>query len=281
MNYTLTAKRLHITQPAVTQHIQYLQNELNVELVHYENRQLTITEKGMQLQKDLLLLQKEIFQIQQKLVPKTDTVSFTFGATLTIGEYIMPQLIEDYMNVYPSHDLSMLVDNTESLIDQLEHGRIDFAFVEGEFNQHFFGFQKLSDQPFIAVCSKNSPLWKKEQGINELFSYPLLIREPGSGSRLILETALKNKGIHLDSFVKRMMIGSISTIKTLVEKDIGITFLYRSAVETELEAGSLKEIKLNDFAIQHPFHLIYLKEANLKGTEIAKNFKQLIDLKNE
>ncbi|WP_234987876.1 helix-turn-helix domain-containing protein [Carnobacterium iners] len=70
MNYTQTAKKLHITQPAVTQHIQYLQNELNTELLHYENRQLTLTKKGKQLQKDLLLLQKEIRQIQKKLAKK-------------------------------------------------------------------------------------------------------------------------------------------------------------------------------------------------------------------
>ena len=57
MNYTATAKRLHITQPAVTQHIQYLQQELGVELIHYENRQLSLTAKGKQLQNDLYLLQ--------------------------------------------------------------------------------------------------------------------------------------------------------------------------------------------------------------------------------
>lgn len=276
MNYTRTAKKLHITQPAVTQHIHYLQNQLGVELVHYEGRQLTITEKGKQLQKDLLLLQKEIQQIQEQLNPKEESPSFAFGATLTIGEYMMPNLIEAYMHAYPAHKLSMVVNNTKSLVDLLEHGKIDFAFVEGEFNQRLFGFHKISAEPFIAVCSEKSSLWRKEQKINDLFSYSLLIREEGSGSRLILETALKNKGIHLDSFIKTMTIGSIGSIKKLVEKDLGLTFLYRRAVEEELKNGTLKEIKLKDFAIEHPFHLIYLKEANLKGMKAAENFIKLI-----
>ncbi|WP_414838531.1 LysR family transcriptional regulator [Carnobacterium sp. TMP28] len=276
MNYTQTAKKLHITQPAVTQHIQYLQNELNVELLHYENRQVTLTKKGKQLQKDLLLLQKEIQQIQKKLAPKMEAPSFIFGATLTIGEYTMPDSIEKYIHAYPTHTLSMLVDNTASLIDHLEHGTIDFAFVEGEFNQQVFGFHKLSDESFIAVCAESNPLWKKKQPISDLFSHQLIIREIGSGSRLILETALKNKSILLESFTKMMMIGNISTIKELVKKDLGITFLYRSAVEEELAAGTLKEIKIKDFVIEHPFHLIYLKTANAKGMEIAQQFIKLL-----
>ena len=276
MNYTHAAKKLHITQPAVTQHIQFLQNELNVDLLHYKNRQLTLTKKGKQLQKDLLLLQKEITQIQKKLAPEEEAPSFMFGATLTIGEYVMPELIEKYMKTYPTHNLSMLVDNTTSLIDHLEHGKIDFAFVEGEFNQQLFGFHKLSDESFIAVCAKDNSLWKKKQLMSELFLHQLLIREDGSGSRLILETALKNKSIHLDSFVKTMMIGNISSIKQLVKKNLGITFLYKSAVEEELENGSLKEIKIKDFVIEHPFHLIYLKSANVKGMEIAQNFINLL-----
>lgn len=276
MNYTRTAKKLHITQPAVTQHIQYLQNQLEVELVHYEGRQLTITEKGKQLQKDLFLLQKEIQQIQEQLNPKEESPFFTFGATLTIGEYMMPDLIESYMQAYPTHKLSMVADNTKTLVDLLKHGKIDFAFVEGEFNQHFFGFHKISTEPFIAVCSEKSFLWKKEQKITDLFSYQLLIREQGSGSRLILETALKNQGIHLDSFIKTMTIGSIGSIKKLVEKNLGITFLYRRAVEEELKNNMLKEIKLKDFTIEHPFHLIYLKKTNLKGMKAAQNFMDFI-----
>lgn len=279
MNYTRTAKKLHITQPAVTQHIHYLQNQLEVELVQYEGRQVTITEKGKQLQKSLLLLQKEIQQIQEQLHPKTESPSFTFGATLTIGEYMMPNLIETYLQVYPTHQLSMVVDNTKSLVELLEHGKIDFAFVEGEFNQQFFGFYKTSVEPFIAVCSASSPLWRKEQKINDLFSVPLLVREEGSGSRLIFETALKNKGIHLDSFIKNMTIGSIGSIKRLVEKNLGITFLYRKAVEEELEKGILKEITLKDFVIEHPFHLIYLKETNAKGRKAAESFMTLIEEK--
>ncbi len=277
MNYTATAKRLHITQPAVTQHIQYLQQELGVELIHYENRQLSLTAKGKQLQNDLYLLQREITKVQKQLASTVEHTTLTFGASLTIGEYMMPDLIESYLNQYPTHDISMVTDNTQHLIELLEHGKIDFALVEGEFNQSVFEFQKITEEPFIAVCSEKCSLWKQDQSINDLFSTTILMREEGSGSRLIFETAIKNKGIHLDSFSKVMMIGSIGAIKKLVEKNLGITFVYQKAVEEELENGILKKIPLSDFSVVHPFYLIYLKRIQLRGVETIGNFLRLIE----
>lgn len=272
MNYTTTAKRLHITQPAVTQHIQSLQQELGVELIHYEKRQSSLTAKGKQLQKDLYLLQREIAKVEEQLTSTVEHTTLSFGASLTIGEYMMPGLIESYLKQYPVHDISMVTDNTQHLIELMEHGKIDFAVVEGEFNQSVFEFQKIAEEPFIAVCSEKSSLWKQEQSINDLFSTPLLVREEGSGSRLIFETAIKSKGIHLDSFSKVMTIGSIGATKKLVEKDLGISFIYQMAVEEELNKGILKKIPLSDFNVIYPFHLIYLKRIQVRGMETIKNF---------
>lgn len=277
MNYTTTAKRLHITQPAVTQHIQSLQQELGVELIHYEKRQLSLTSKGKQLQKDLYLLQREIAKVEEQLTSTVEHTTLSFGASLTIGEYMMPGLIESYLNQYPVHDISMVTDNTQHLIELMEHGKIDFAVVEGEFNQSVFEFQKIAEEPFIAVCSEKSSLWKQEQSINDLFSTPLLVREEGSGSRLIFETAIKSKGIHLDSFSKVMTIGSIGATKKLVEKDLGISFIYQMAVEEELNKGILKKIPLSDFNVIHPFHLIYLKRIQVRGMETMKNFLKVAE----
>ncbi|MFL2133483.1 LysR substrate-binding domain-containing protein [Desemzia sp. FAM 24101] len=277
MNYTTTAKRLHITQPAVTQHIQSLQQELGVELIHYEKRKLSLTAKGKQLQKDLYLLQREIAKVQEQLTSTVEHNTLVFGASLTIGEYMMPGLIESYLNQYPAHDISMVTDNTQHLIELMEHGKIDFAFVEGEFNQSVFEFQKIVEEPFIAVCSEKSSLWKQEQSINDLFSTPLLVREEGSGSRLIFETAIKSKGIHLDSFSKVMMIGSIGATKKLVEKNLGISFIYQRAVEEELNKGILKKIPLSDFNVIHPFYLIYLKRIQVRGMETMKNFLKVAE----
>ncbi|UJF16147.1 LysR family transcriptional regulator [Jeotgalibaca sp. MA1X17-3] len=265
-SYTRTAQKLKITQPAVTQQIKQLQQELGITLFQYQGKQLYLTEKGSYLENQLLLLNQDIQQIQRHLHQAEDSVSLTFGATLTIGEYLMPSVINKYIEAFPSNQIDMVVENTKTLIERVEYGTLDFAFIEGDFNQNKLGFQQVSDEKFIAVCAPENDLWKEKRSIWDLFSNRVLIREQGSGTRLIFENLLHSKGVSLSSFSHTTVIGNIGAIKQLVSENKGISFLYRLCVEDELEKGFLKEISVSDLTILHPFHMIYLK----KNREVDK-----------
>jgi DNA-binding transcriptional LysR family regulator len=264
-SYTKAAKKLNITQPAVTQHIQHLQEELGVQLFRYEGKQLLVTEKGRYLEEQLSLLNRDVARIRTQLLQNDDAPTLTFGATLTIGEYVMPGLIGRYLERHPRHHLSMIVDNTATLTGLIQTGKIDFALIEGDFNQSQFGFGKLSDEPFIGVCAATSPLWHNEQDLSALFREHLFLREEGSGSRRILEKALLSEGASLSSFERATVVGGIGPIKQLVAQNRGIAFLYRISVQAELEAGRLKEIPIRGFAVAHPFHVVHLKDFRDRG----------------
>lgn len=265
-SYTLAAEKLNLTQPAVTQQIRHLQETVGFKLFYFKGKQLLLTEQGKYLQKQLFLLDQDIQQIKRHLQQISDTEILTFGATLSIGEYASPTIIASYLASHPENHLGMVVGNTESLIEQVELGKLDFALIEGDFNQSELGFQKFAEEQFIAVCAKENPLWKEEQTIADLFTTRLFIREKGSGSRLIFEDLLRSKGVSLDSFSKHTVVGNIGAVKQLVTDNLGISFMYRIAVKEELESGSLKEITVKDFFISHPFHAVYLK----KNREIEK-----------
>ena len=259
-SYTKAAKKLNITQPAVTQHIQHLQEEMGVQLFRYEGKQLLVTEKGRYLEEQLSLLNRDVERIRTHLLQRDDAPTLSFGATLTIGEYVMPGLIGRYLEQHPRHHLSMIVDNTATLTGLIQKGKIDFALIEGDFNQSQLGFEKLSDEPFIGVCAAGSPLWRSQQDLSALFSEHLFVREEGSGSRRILENALLKEGANLSSFGRATVVGGIGPIKQLVAENRGIAFLYRISVEKELEEGTLKEIPIRRFAVAHPFHVVHLKD---------------------
>ena len=133
------------------QHIQHLQEELGVQLFSYEGKQLLVTEKGRYLEEQLSLLNRDVERIRTHLLQQDDAPTLSFGATLTIGEYVMPGLIGRYLEQHPRHHLSMVVDNTATLTGLIQKGKIDFALIEGDFKQSQRGFQKLSDEPFIGV----------------------------------------------------------------------------------------------------------------------------------
>lgn len=117
--------------------------------------------KGALSEEQLSLLNRDVERTSTHLLQQDDAPTLSFGATLTIGEYVMPGLIGRHLEQHPRHHLSMIVDNTATLTGLIQKGKIDFALIEGDFNQSQLGFEKLSDEPFIGICAAESPLWRR------------------------------------------------------------------------------------------------------------------------
>lgn len=261
-NYTKTAEYLHITQPAVTQHIKYLEEKYKCKLYNYINKKLEITPQGEHLRKLLMRVMADINHFERNLERKVFlTNHLYFGATLSIGEYVMPKIIANLLEKNPSININMEVNNTESLLKKLWLGEIDIAIVEGIFDKSKYHSMLFSVEKFIPICASNSDFAKKEVVFNEIISSPLIIREKGSGTREILENMLKQYNYSLDSFNKIIKIGNMSAIKELVAKNTGITFLYEKVVEKEIEQGYLTKIDLSGIDITREFNFVFLKDS--------------------
>ncbi|MFY9426458.1 MAG: LysR substrate-binding domain-containing protein [Caldicoprobacterales bacterium] len=142
----------------------------------------------------------------------------------------------------------------------LWEGEIDFALLEGNFGRKQYEFKLISDEEFIGVCSPNNKIASNPIELEDLFDQNLILREPGSGTRDILEKALHSRNLSIKDFRRTIEIGNMNAIKELCHQNIGITFMYREAVKKELSQGYLKEILLQDFNIIHPFSFVYLKD---------------------
>ncbi len=259
-SYTKTAGLLNMTQPAVTQHIQYLERRYGVNLVQYTARELRLTEAGVELRRLALAMKAN----DQKITSAMLNGSFhqrkiNFGATLTIGEYVLPKRLMEYIRAFPEQGISMLVDNTQNLLKRLEEGGIDFAVVEGYFDKDKYGYQLLKRAEFIGTCAFEE--WKNQSvTIEELKKYRIITRENGSGTRDILETILHEKNMNLNNFAAHIEMGNFNAIKELVKQQLGVTFLYQEVVENELLEGSLYRFKLEDVKVIREFNIVYLKE---------------------
>ena len=260
-SYTKTAQRLKITQPAVSQHIRYLEEYFGLKLFQYQGKSLTLTLEGEKLRNFALRSKADWYSLEQKLKKQEKTQHLSFGATLTIGEYVMPDILKYLIENMPNTSFSMLVDNTETLLQKLKHGRISFAFVEGHFDKDKFTTELISNARFIAVCSPKHSFAKRQVSFDEIFTQRLIVREPGSGTRNILEQALLEHNQSIESFIDIIEIGSLGVIKALVGQGLGITFLYENAVERELLEGTLEKINLAEFDVVREFNFVCLKDS--------------------
>ena len=263
MNFTVAAKQLNITQPAVSQHIHFLEEQYHTSLFLYRNKQLSLTASGEILHKHLLTMKNDEKTIMEELKNHSLGIeSFSIGVTMTIGEYAIVDKLADFLIRHPEINMHLHYGNTSQLLNLLDNGQIRMAIVEGNYPKENYSYKKYSTEDYIAVCAASHHFVKNHPNtINDLLSERLLVREEGSGTRNILEQNLTARGLHITDFPHHTEVENMHTIIGLLKKDCGISFLYKIAVENELQSGILKEIPLHDFKMQHDFDIIWEKHS--------------------
>ena len=262
-SYTKTAEALHLTQPAVTQHIKALEATYGNRLFTYADKTLTLTEHGELLYKFASTVASDRDTLAEMLRKKTlSAPPLRFGATLSIGQYIMPDILEEILKKNPDTPVSMLVENTHHLLEKLDRGEIQFALIEGLFDKSAYHTELFSIEPFIGVCSEHSPLADHPVSLWELTQESLIVRERGSGTREIFEHLLQKYNLSVTSFSRITEIGNMEAIKQLVNGGLGITFLYQAAARKELTQGNMKRLNITGVNDQHELNFVFQKNSH-------------------
>ena len=262
-NFTTAAKLLNITQPAVSQHIRFLEEQYQTSLFVYKKKQLSLTTSGEILRKHLLTMRNDEEALKKEIQSVYSGIEFfSVGVTMTIGEYAIVDKLAAFLLRHPEINIHLHYGNTAQLLKLLDQGQISMAIVEGNYPKENYSHKKYSTEDYIAVCAASHEFAiSNPSTVSDLIGERLLIREKGSGTRNILEVNLSARNLHVSDFVHYTEVENMHTIIGLLKKDCGISFLYRIAVEEELSSGTLKEIPLSDFKMQHDFDIIWEKNS--------------------
>lgn len=279
-SFTKAAEHLHITQPAVSQHIKYLEELYGCRLFDTSNRKIKLTQQGELLKEFATTVHSDTEHLKENIRTfKADDLQFSFGATLSIGEYVMPDVLTKLLRRYPEMTFQMTVANTKSLLEQLNNGELDFILVEGLFDKSKYDTTLFSVEPFIPVCAPASEWDGGSVEFHELSRERLILREEGSGTREIFEHILQDRNYSLDTFDKIIEIGNMAVIKEMVADGLGITFLFEAAAKKEMEAGTLSMIDIVDYSEQREFNFVTLKDSFFREQylEIFKLLKTMFE----
>ncbi|MCC2865076.1 LysR family transcriptional regulator [Ihubacter massiliensis] len=277
MNFTRAAEELNITQPAVSQHIRYLEELFEVKLFDYHNKKISLTEAGTFLQSTATTMVHDVMHLQDKLRQlQGEKRELVFGVTLTVGEFVIPAPVASYLKAHPEAAVHVTVANTQELLKKLNDGQIDFALVEGFFAKSEYDSKVYSNEPYIGVCGPSYQPAKKMMRIEDTFDERIIVREEGSGTREIFERYLESRNFLISDYKSILEISNINAIKALAAAGCGITFLYEAAVKKELETGELIKIPLLDFDLTHDFTFIWRRNS-VFSPDYIELFQQLKD----
>ncbi len=261
-NYTLAAKKLNLTQPAISQHIRQLETELNIKIFNRVGSELKITPEGEILVKYARRIVSMYADLESRLKDlKRHSKTLTIGITHTAESNIVAEVLASYSLSNKGTKIKIISDTIKNLYDKLSTYEIDFAFVEGKVTEKKYSSILLDTDHLVAAMNLNNPLAKnKIVDINDLKKEKMILRSKQSGTRSLFVTQLANMNMSIDEFNVIMEIDNIATIKDLIRKGVGVSVLPRSVCFSELKDHSLAILPIENVDMIREMNVVFVKD---------------------
>lgn len=259
MNYRKTAEQLNMTQPAVTQHIQYLEGYYGCRLFDYTNKKLQKTEKCLQLEGYARSIISLNLTAQERLSHQ-EKRKINLGATKTIGEYTLEATLHQLFS-RRDYQVNLLIENTEKLLERLNHFELDLLLLEGFVDKERYPHQLISTEEIVGICALDHPFAGREITLDQVLLEKTVLREKGSGTRAVLESFLTQQGYSLEGFSQQSVINSNKMIEWVVAQGLAISFVYQVI---PAQNSKLSTFRVQDFSIFHEFNYVFLNQTKLE-----------------
>jgi DNA-binding transcriptional LysR family regulator len=242
LNFRRAAEELRLTQPAVTSQIKALEEEAGVALFDRAGGRVTLTPQGALLLEYADRLHQLAEEATQALAALSNNTagSLAIGASQTIGQYLLPNLIAGFLRKFPGVQLTTLGGNTEEVLEALANHRVDVALIEGPAMRRDIRTEAFLEDHMVLVVPAGDPWADAEIEVTDLLKAPLLTRELGSGSRRVVESALEQAGVKIKELQFTLTLDSTEGLLSAVEAGLGAAFVSRWAVRNQLTLGTLR-----------------------------------------
>ena len=259
LNFSRAAEELFLTQPAVTQQIKALEDQVGVPLFDRGGGKIALTPGGNALlpfaDKMKVLEEEAITAIADAYGEHAGELSI--GASQTIGQYLLPRFVAAFVKTHPKIRVTARSGNTDQMLEALVAGEVQIALIEGldqRKDVHIEAF--MEDQLVLVVPAKHG--WAEQEiTLEDLRMEPVLMREFGSGTRRIIESCLAEAGMKMKDLTPGMELDSNEALLNAVEAGLGYTFVSRWAVRNQLALGTLKLSRVKGLKLSRSFSMAY------------------------
>jgi Transcriptional regulator len=259
LSYTKASQELYISQPAVSKHIKELETKYKVRLFERLGGKIMLTPEGELLLKhaEKILQAYKDLEYEMNLLNNNYVGELHIGASTTISQYVLPPLLSFFLNKFPLLKLSLMNGNSREVEQALMEHRIDIGMVEGNVRQPSLHYKPFLKDELVAVTSADSKIAKHDEiSLDDLLKTPLVLRELGSGTLDVFETALHQHKIKLSQLNIKLHLGSTESIKLFLENCDCMAITSIRSVLREIYSGMLKVIDIKGLNMTRDFSFV-------------------------
>jgi len=257
-NFSQAARRLHISQPAVSQAISSLEKHFGMDLFLRHGRSVRITEIGQALTpmaRELITTARRLDETMTSLQGEV-VGDINIGCSTASGKYLLPGLISRYRQRFPLVRINVLVSSRNTVMDRILNGQAALGVSSKLIEHRELEYQEFFEDEVILVTPAAHP-WARYGVVfpDDLLDEPMILREESSGTLEVMLEGLLARDISQDMLNISMVLGNAEAIVMAVEEGLGVAFISRLAASRCLTAGRVVEVKVEGMTLQHNIYL--------------------------
>ncbi len=262
-SFSEVAKKLGITQPAVSFQIQKLEQELRIRLIDRSQRNFSLTAAGKRLLRFAESVEDEREHLTHDLEQMREDVSgeLLVAASTIPGEFLLPRWLARFKRLHPAVKVQVDVSDSMAVIDGVRENRYEMGFCgiapEG---QELTSFKVAEDSITLIVSADNPLAQRGEITAVELEGQPFIFREEMSGTQRSLENRLSERGIDVQKLSPNLVLGTTQAVIVAVEDDAGIAFVSSLAIKKSLALGLVRQLSVTGLDMKRDFYCVYRYE---------------------
>jgi DNA-binding transcriptional LysR family regulator len=259
-SFSKAAEDIFLSQSTVSSHIQALERTLNVNLFDRVGREIILTPSGERLYQWALklLLMKDQAMLDLKEGATELRGMIRIGASSVPGQFMIPKMVKQFRQQYPKATFHINQSSSKNIADKVLNGSVDFGILGEKYDNEKLCYIPLLKEHLVLITSKHSNI-VGPVNIQDLLSYPFIMRNSDSGTNSLIEKFLKKNQISKE---KMNIVAYTENGQSLIEfvlQDIGIAIISKMAANEYLERNLLTIHEINEFHDERYFYLVYNK----------------------
>ncbi len=276
-SFSRAARIKRVTQSAMSHLIKNLEEELGIQLLRRDGRDVTLTPAGRVFYKHAKNILEDYARMGRDLSTSVRAIrdSLCVGASRIPASHFLPQVIYNFTKAHPDIRIDLVVSNTDSIIQSLLEGRIDIGIVDESVNDKKILVEAIAEDEVVIIAPEDHVLvQKKTVSVQDIAAQTFILPEPGSGTRELIEGFFRRLGLDAEEIKVRMTIDSPELIVQMVQAGVGMAFASKWSVFTAVKEGTVKLLRVPNKKIKRHFYLLGIERD--ASSVSAKTFREFI-----